>query len=143
MNSRLLGGIIIAVALTMVLATPASSQEQESTAPMTSAEITIEDAVIGQNVVDRVPIGTGDVFTSDIEKVYCFCRVVGASEPTDITFNWYHQGSLKSTVKLPVRSKSWRTWSSKTISPEMTGEWMVEILAADGTPLESIIFFIQ
>lgn len=143
MKVRLFVGIFMAVALATVLATPASSQEQESTAPMTPTEITIEEAAIGQNVVDRVPIGTGDVFASDIEKVYCFCRVVGAAQPTEIAFNWYHQGSLKSTVKLPVRSASWRTWSSKTISPEMTGEWMVEILAADGTPLESIIFFIQ
>ena len=143
MKGKLLGGIFMAMALAMVLVTPALSQEQESTAPMTSAEITIEDAVVCQNVVDRVPVGTGDVFAADIEKVFCFCKVTGASEPTEITFNWYHQGGLKSTVKLPVRAASWRTWSSKTIVPEMTGEWMVEILAADGSPLESIIFFIQ
>ena len=143
MKGRIFKGIFVAAALATLLATPAFCQEQEAPEPMASAGITIEDAVISQNVVDRVPIGTGDVFTSDVEKLYGFCRVVGASEPTEITFNWYHQGSLKSTVKLPVRSASWRTWSSKTISPDMTGEWMVEILAADGMPLESIIFFIQ
>lgn len=143
MKGRILKSIFVAIALSTLLVTPAVSQEQEAPAAMASAGITIEDAVISQNVVDRAPIGTGDVFTSDVEKVYCFCRVLGASEPTEITFNWYYQGGLKSTVKLPVRSKSWRTWSSKTISPGMTGEWMVEILAADGTPLESIIFFIQ
>ena len=143
MKGRIFVGIFVAVLSATLLVAPAFGQEQEAPAPMASAGITIEDAVIGQNVVDRVPIGTGDVFTSDVEKVYCFCKVLGASQPTEITFNWYHQGGLKSTVKLPVRSASWRTWSSKTISPGMTGEWMVEILAADGTPLESIIFFIQ
>ena len=143
MKGKLLGGIIMAVTLAMMLITPALGQEQASPAPAASPGITIENAVICQNVVDRAPIGTGDVFSGDIEKVFCFCKVLGASEPTEITFNWYFQGSLKSTVKLPVRSASWRTWSSKTIAPEMTGEWMVEILAADGTPLESIIFFIQ
>ena len=146
MKGKLLGGIMIimmTVTLAMMLAAPASGQEQASMAPAASAGITIENAVICQNVVNRAPVGTGDIFAGDIEKVFCFCKVMGASEPTEITFNWYYQGSLKSTVKLPVRSTSWRTWSSKTIVPEMTGEWMVEILAADGAPLESIIFFIQ
>ena len=103
----------------------------------------IEDTAVCQSVVDRAPVGSGDVFPKDISKVYCFCRVVGASTETQITFNWYYQGTLKSSVKLPVRSASWRTWSSKTMSPEMVGEWMVEILAEDGAPLESMIFFIQ
>jgi hypothetical protein len=75
--------------------------------------------------------------------VYCFFKVVGAVDPTQITVNWYYQGSLKSSLKLPVNSAGWRTWSSKSISPEWTGEWMVEILAEDGAPLESIIFFIE
>jgi hypothetical protein len=29
------------------------------------------------------------------------------------------------------------------MSPDMMGEWMVEILSEEGVPLESIIFFIQ
>jgi hypothetical protein len=42
-----------------------------------------------------------------------------------------------------VRTPAWRTWSSKTLLPEWTGEWMVEVLTSDGTPLESVIFFVQ
>jgi hypothetical protein len=107
------------------------------------AAIQIESAAVCQDVVDREPVGSGDVFAKETPRVFCYCRVVGAVGETQVTHNWYYKGSLKASVKLNVRSPNWRTWSSKTIIPEWTGEWMVEILSADGTPLESIIFYVQ
>ncbi len=107
------------------------------------AGLTIEKSAVCQDVVDRQPVGAGDVFPKEISKVYCFTKVVGASSETTITHNWYYNGDLKASVVLPVRSPSWRTWSSKTIDPAMTGEWMVEILAADGTALDSVIFYLR
>jgi hypothetical protein len=66
-----------------------------------------------------------------------------ASKAAEITHNWYYQGSLKASVVLPVHASGWRTWSSKSLLPEWTGEWMVEVLSKDGTPLESILFYVQ
>ncbi len=106
-------------------------------------EISVAEAVIAQEVVDRMPLGAGDVISAGIERVYCFTRIEGAREETEITHNWYYKGALKASVALPVRSLSWRTWSSKALLPEWTGEWMVEVLSKDGTPLESLIFFVQ
>lgn len=105
--------------------------------------VQIEDTAVCQDVVDRAPVGSGDVFAKQIARVYCFCRVVGMEGQGSITHNWYYKGALKASIKLPVRSNNWRTWSSKAMTPEWTGEWMVEILSEEGTPLESIIFFIQ
>lgn len=107
------------------------------------AAVSVEDAAICQQVVDRVPIGTGDVFSPDVPELYCFTRIVGATVDTEVTHNWYFKGNLMSSVVLPVGSASWRTWSKKEMSPELTGEWMVEILSQEGVPLESIIFFLQ
>ncbi len=107
------------------------------------AGLTIAQSAVCQDVVDRQPVGIGDVFPKEISKLYCFTKVVGASSETTITHNWYYNGDLKASVVLPVRSPSWRTWSSKTIDPSMTGEWMVEILAADGTALDSVIFYLK
>lgn len=79
-----------------------------------------------------------------IERVFCFIRTrTTAAVETTITHNWYYQGTLKASVALPVSASEWRTWSSKTLLPEWSGKWMVEILAEDGTPLESIIFLVQ
>ena len=111
--------------------------------PEAQTTIQIEDAVVCQDVVESAPVGSGDVFAKETQKVYCFSRVVGALGETQVTHNWYYKDTLKASVKLPVRSNNWRTWSSKTILPKWTGEWMVEILSEEGAPLESIIFVIQ
>jgi hypothetical protein len=125
-------------------AQPAMSQEttQPSTQDTAQPDAQLAEAVVCQDVIDRAPVGSGDLFAKEVPKVYCFTRVVGA-EGTQLTHNWYYKGSLKASVKLNVRSSNYRTWSSKTMMPEWTGEWMVEILSADGKPLESIIFILK
>ena len=140
--------LLITVALLVVagLAAPGWSEGEETATKATAApeaSVQIQDAVVCQDVVDRNPVGSGDVFAKETPKVFCFCRVVGAQGEAKITHNWYFKGTLKASVELNVRSDNWRTWSSKTIDPTLTGEWMVEILSEKGTPLESIIFFIQ
>jgi len=42
-----------------------------------------------------------------------------------------------------VRTRGWRTWNAKTILPDWTGAWMVEVLSEYGTALACIIFFVQ
>ncbi|MBC2711937.1 MAG: DUF2914 domain-containing protein [Desulfosarcina sp.] len=106
-------------------------------------EITVTQTVVCQEVVDRMPVGSGDVIPAGTKRVFCFTRIDGAQGETEITHNWYYKGTLKASVVLPVRASKWRTWSSKNMLQEWTGEWMVEVLSKDGTPLESIIFFVQ
>jgi hypothetical protein len=116
---------------------------QDTVAQDAMATVSVKDATICQQVVDRTPMGTGDVFPPDVPELYCFTRIVGAQKDTEVTHNWYYKGNLMASVVLPVGSASWRTWSKKSMSPDMTGEWMVEILSEEGVPLESIIFFLQ
>lgn len=157
MKVKLMGVVMIAAALA-VMTVPVWSQDAEPSEGQSaqvqsdnktaasveaSSAVQIEDAVVCQDVVDRTPVGGSDMFVKETPKVYCFCRVVGAEPGSQITHNWYYNGSLKASVKLNVRSSSFRTWSSKTLSPEWQGEWMVEILSDDGKPLESIVFMIK
>jgi hypothetical protein len=126
---------------------PAAAAQSEAPAAEPSAPaasvVQIEDAVVCQDVVDRKPVGAGDQFAKETPKVYCFCRVVGAQAGSQITHNWYFNGALKASVKLYVGSTNFRSWSSKTLPPGATGEWMVEILSDDGKPLENISFAVQ
>lgn len=123
---------------------PATQEGQgQASNPMeTPSGVQLAEAVVCQDVVDRAPVGTGDVFAKEVPKVYCFTRVVGG-QGTQLTFNWYYKGSLKASVKLDVNSPNYRTWSSKSMIPQWTGEWMVEILSGEGKPLESIIFYLK
>ncbi len=157
MKVKLMGVVMMAVALTMMAvpvwsqdASPSAEQsaiaqneEKTDEATEASSAVQIEDAVVCQDVVDRAPVGSSDMFVRETSKVYCFCRVVGAEPGSKITHNWYYNGSLKASVKLNVGSSNFRTWSSKTLYPEWQGEWMVEILSDDGKPLESIVFMIK
>ena len=157
MKVKLMGVVMMATVLTMMTvpvwgqdASPsveqsATAQNEEKTAAATEASsaVQIEDAVVCQDVVDRAPVGSSDMFVRETSKVYCFCRVVGAEPGSKITHNWYYKGSLKASVKLNVGSSNFRTWSSKTLFPEWQGEWMVEILSEDGNPLKSIVFMIK
>jgi Protein of unknown function (DUF2914) len=122
----------------------AAPGEPQPAAPVGSqTAIRIPEAVVCQDVVNRGPVGVGDVFAKEVPRVYCFTHVVGAAPGTQLIHNWYYQGKLKASVKLTVGSSDFRTWSYKSMIPQWTGEWMVEILLSTGTPLQNIIFVIK
>jgi len=130
----------IAIATTLIFVLmPAISPAQDGT----DTKIGLKEAAICRDVMNREPIGKGSVFPASIEQLYCFTKVVGATTETEISHHWYLNGKLKATVTLPVKSASWRTWSSKKIMPDESGDWMVEVLTADGEAIESILFFVQ
>ena len=105
--------------------------------------IQLDEAAICRNIVNRAPIGIGSVFHTSIGRLYCFTKVVGAKTDTTIIHHWYLNGKLKASVTLPVNSAAWRTWSLKDINPNESGDWMVEVLTADGNAMESILFLVQ
>lgn len=112
-------------------------------AETSAGAIKLEEIAICRNVTNRTPIGKGSVFSVSVKQLYCFTKVVGASADTEIVHKWFLNGELKSFVRLPVRSASWRTWSSKEIQPKDAGDWVVEVTTSDGTSIESVLFFVQ
>lgn len=138
MQSKLIA-LVLCVGLLGLLNGTAISQETASE-PLA---FSIAEAVVCREVVDRTPVGAGDVFPNDLERLYCFVRVVGAEAETEIQHKWYFQDQLVATVSLAVRSDNWRTYSSKQIGPQATGEWMVEICTDSGEPVKKIIFVVE
>jgi len=125
--------------LIMLALIPLNLTAQENT----DSSIQLEQAVICRSIEDRAPIASASVFSDSVGQLYCFTKVVGATTDTTIIHHWYLNGKLKASVTLPVRSASWRTWSSKKITPGETGDWMVEVVTEDGNALESILFLVQ
>ena len=109
----------------------------------TDSHIQLAEAIICRSIENRAPIASASVFSDTVGQLFCFTKVVGATTETTIVHHWYLNGKLKASVTLPVRSASWRTWSSKKISPGDTGDWMVEVVTEDGNALESILFLVQ
>ncbi len=108
----------------------------------TASDLTVE-AALCTSVVDREPVGKGTTFSSDIGGLYLWSKVMGATDTTVVEHLWYYKGVEMASVKLPVKSKSWRTWSRKRILPEWTGAWEVKIVDADWRVLKTISFTIE
>jgi len=106
-----------------------------------AAAVNIETQVCS-GINERMPVDSVSEFPSDVEQVFVWCKVTGAEDSTSIHLVWKWQGSEKARVELPVKSSSWRTWSSKKIWPTWTGQWDVEILDAQGDILKSVGFTI-
>ena len=132
--------VAVLLPILLVFYSTASLGEDES---MTASEIRIEDAVICRDVASLDPVGSGDVFSSDLKKLMCFTRVVGAKEDTEIIHNWYLGEKLLASISLHIGSDNWRTYSAKTILPEYKGEWKVEIVLPDGQLLKKIYFIVE
>jgi hypothetical protein len=106
------------------------------TAPV-SGQVTVE-AQLGTDVVESMPQGAGTAFPADVGTIYCWTRVTGAADQ-GIRHVWTHDG-MEFPVDLEVGGSPWRTWSSKEIPPEWSGEWSVRIVDVQGNVLETLTF---
>ena len=120
-----------AVAMLACVAVVSAAQEPEARVEL----------VLAGDVVDRQPVDPKRTFPAGQEHVVAWTRAIGLSGTT-IEHVWRYK-DLEWVVPLDVGSPSWRTWSRKTLLPEWTGEWTVEIRDAGGRTLASDSFAIQ
>ncbi|MEZ5357522.1 MAG: DUF2914 domain-containing protein [Candidatus Zixiibacteriota bacterium] len=100
------------------------------------------EAVVCSGIEERMPVGEGDQFRADVERVYFWTRVTGAEGETFIRHVWLHEGQEIADVQLPVKGSPWRTYSYKTMIPEWTGNWEVKVVGDDGNVLLTKTFTI-
>lgn len=108
-----------------------------------NARVRVREMVFCTAVDDRRPAGVDSLFSDTVGRVYCFTRISGATDTTSIYHVWYHDDEEKARVGLGVRSKSWRTWSSKQILKEWHGLWRVEVVSPGGRMLRSKEFLVK
>lgn len=106
-------------------------------------EIKVEQMTFCTNVVDRQPVLPDTAFADTVKSVYCFTKIVGAKDTTEVTHVWYYEDEEMAKITLPVKSPSWRTWSSKSILKTWDGKWRVDVLSEDGKVLKSKVFTIM
>jgi hypothetical protein len=126
--------LALALIVTMTVSSPIAAQQA---APQVSVE-----AVLARNVVDRVPSDTGITFTADVGSVSLWMRATGADGQV-LHHVWFHGEKELGNVPLTISGSPWRAWTRKTITPDMTGAWHVEIRDHAGTVLKRIDFTVQ
>lgn len=105
------------------------------------AEVSFSNAVIALGVENLVPFEVGETFNASVGRVFCFVRVVDG-EPM-IKHLWYYEDKLMAEVALDIKSRAYRTYSSKKIVPGWRGNWRVDLVASEGNVIQSVYFAIE
>jgi hypothetical protein len=130
-------GVFVCFALITLIATPGSAQEGTAAGEREETGLTVERLVFCTDVVDREPVGETTQFLHSIARIYCFSQIAGAADTTTVQHVWYFGDKEMARVDLPVRSSSWRTWSSKKMADGWADVWRVDVVSPDGTVLDS------
>jgi len=118
------------------------AEEASSAVAEEESTLVLEKIAICSAVEDKQPQGAGTVFADDLDKIYCFTKIVGASDTTLVKHVWYMGDNELVSVDLPVKSASWRTWSSKLVDMGL-GKGYVEVVSEGGDVLGKADFEIQ
>lgn len=118
------------------------TEEASSDVAEEESSVVMEEIAICSAVEDKQPQEAGTVFSDDLDKIYCFTKIVGASDTTLIKHVWYMGDNEVVSVDLPVKSASWRTWSSKLLDMGL-GKGHVEVVSKSGDVLGKADFEIQ
>jgi hypothetical protein len=121
--------MLILVSLMISAALPVMAQE--------ATGMKVEEMVFCTGIENRAPVGATTQFLHPIGSIYCYTKITGAADTTVVQHVWYFGEKEMARVDLPVRSSSWRTWSSKKMMTEWADLWHVDVIAEDGTVLES------
>lgn len=105
-----------------------------------TSDLNIEVGVICKQVEERAPVDADTTFAVSVEQLCCFMKITGAEEETTISHVWYWGETERARVELPVRSISWRSYSTKRIQEHEVGAWRVDILDAQGKVLKTVRF---
>ena len=108
-----------------------------------AGNLRVADGAITSAIKDQLPVDRIESYRADFGKLYCFTRIVGAQEDTDVTHVWYFQDAELARVTLPVRSSDWRTYSSKRFLPQWAGQWRVVVVDGEGNEMATVPFLLE
>ena len=103
----------------------------------------VDELAVCTAVENREPVAADTSFAADIGTLYCFTKISGAAADSSISHVWYHNNEEMARVKLNVRADVWRTWSSKRIAEDWTGNWRIDVESSAGSVLASKKFVIE
>ncbi|KAA0253100.1 DUF2914 domain-containing protein [Acidobacteria bacterium ACD] len=115
------------------LSFPLSAEES----PLKATEVEV-----CEEIVDRACQGASRSFGPDVELVTFLTRIEGATGEAYVTHVWTFEGREVRRVKLPVKTSTYRTWSSKRVKGA-PGKWRVEVLDPLGRSLGLVDFVVE
>ena len=106
--------------------------------------LVLKDIKICKGISNRKPLGVGTVFTNTVDSLYCHTKIENPGSKKEAKHIWYFENQIMTQVRYNVKkSKSYRSWTKKTILPYQVGNWRVDVQDQNGTIIGSKSFRIK
>ena len=106
--------------------------------------LVLKDIKICKGISNRKPLGVGTVFPNTVDSLYCHTKIENPGSKKEAKHIWYFENQIMTQVRYNVKkSKSYRSWTKKTILPYQVGNWRVDVQDQNGTIIGSKKFRIK
>ena len=124
--------------------TGAAHSEEQSPAPgeKPASVLTLDQAVMCEDIKDFLPYHQAVVFSLEIGKVFCFSSFKVVPEKTFIYHDWYRQDRLITTKRLMLQPPDWSTYSSIQLREADKGPWRVVLRDQNNQIIQVVRFSI-
>jgi len=105
-------------------------------------KLTLVEASVCEKMKGGTPVNRAIVFSSGLERIYCFTSFDPVPKETVIYHEWYRRDRLKAKVRLTLKPPRWSTFSTIRIRKSDQGPWRVNITDSAGKVLRIVRFSI-
>ena len=104
----------------------------------------LNELMICRGIYKRNPIKPGINFINSVDSLFCYTKISNSGPKQEIKHVWYLEGMEMTSVAYNIKpSFNYRSWSRKTIYPNQTGQWRVDVIDSYGNILGTRDFTIK
>ena len=104
----------------------------------------LNEIMICRGIYKRNPIKPGIKFINNVDSLFCYTKISNSGSKQEVKHIWYYENKEMTTVSYNIKtSYNYRSWSKKTIYPNQTGNWRVDVVSKIGDLLGSREFTIN
>ena len=106
--------------------------------------LNLNEIMICRGIYKRNPIKPGVKFINNVDSLFCYTKISNSGSKQEVKHIWYFENKEMTTVSYNIKtSYNYRSWSKKTIYPNQTGNWRVDVVSKIGDLLGSREFTIN
>lgn len=106
-----------------------------TTSPAVAGEVS--RAMFTLDVQDREPVLSVDSINSGAYNSISFFTELNEMTGHNVTHQWTYNDEVMFEKTFEVKGPRWRVWTSKTLIPDWTGAWTVNVLDEDRSVLHT------
>jgi hypothetical protein len=104
----------------------------------------LNEIMICRGIYKRNPIKPGLKFINNVDSLFCYTKISNSGSKQEVKHVWYFENKEMTTVSYNIKtSYNYRSWSKKTIYPNQTGQWRVDVINKNGDLLGSRDFTVN